>query len=65
LCSIDPITRIDHSETRVRMPNDGLLVVDGVSPLRPELDRHWDLRIWIPHRPRLVAATWDGPGRHA
>lgn len=47
LCSIDPITQIDHSGTRVMMPNDGVLIVDGVFALRPELDHHWDLRIWI------------------
>jgi uridine kinase len=47
LCSIDPITQVDHSETRVRMPEDGVLVVDGAFALRPELDRHWDLRIWV------------------
>lgn len=47
LCSIDPITQVDHSATRVRMPRDGVLVVDGVFALRSELDSHWDLRIWV------------------
>ena len=47
LCSIDPLTQIDHSQTRVTMPNDGVLIVDGVFALRPELNRYWDLRIWV------------------
>ena len=47
LCSIDPITQVDHSGTRVRMSEHGVLVVDGVFALRPELDYHWDLRIWV------------------
>jgi uridine kinase len=47
LCSIDPITQVDHSATRVTMANDGILIVDGVFALRPELDRYWDLRIWV------------------
>jgi uridine kinase len=53
LCSIDPITQIDHSGTRVELPNDGVLMVDGVFALRPELDRYWDLRIWIDIDPEL------------
>lgn len=47
LCSIDPITQVDHSETRVAMPATAALVVDGVFALRPDLDRYWDLRIWV------------------
>jgi uridine kinase len=47
LCSIDPLTQIDHSQTRVEMPPDGVLVVDGVFACRPELFRSWDLRIWL------------------
>ena len=53
LCSIDPITQIDHSGTRVRLPNDGVLIVDGVFALRPELHRYWDLRIWLDIDPEL------------
>jgi uridine kinase len=53
LCSIDPITQVDHSDTRVAMPDDGILLVDGVFTLRPELDRHWDLRIWVDIDPGL------------
>lgn len=47
LCSIDPITQVDHSGTRVVMPRDGVLIVDGVFAMRPELAHHWDLRIWV------------------
>jgi uridine kinase len=53
LCSIDPITQIAHSGTRVRLPNDGVLIVDGVFAIRPELDRYWDLRVWIDIDPEL------------
>jgi uridine kinase len=47
LCGVDPIIQVDHSETRVVMPHDGVRVVDGVFALRPELDGHWDVRVWV------------------
>jgi uridine kinase len=47
LCSIDPLTQVDHSETVVPMLNDGVLIVDGVFAFRPELDDVWDLKIWL------------------
>ena len=47
LCSIDPLTQIDHSGTLVDLPVDGVLVVDGVFCFRPPLDRCWDLRVWV------------------
>ena len=47
LCSIDPLTQIDHSATVADLTADGVLVVDGVFALRPELNRDWDLRIWV------------------
>jgi uridine kinase len=47
LCSIDPLTQVDHSSVRVSMPADGVLVVDGVFAYRPELDAYWDVRIWV------------------
>ena len=47
LCSIDPLTQVDHSSDVVELPADGVLVVDGVFALRPELDDRWDLRIWV------------------
>ncbi len=53
LCSIDPLTQVDHSETLVAMPTDGVLIVDGVFALRPQLDTCWDLRIWVHIEPAL------------
>lgn len=54
LCSIDPITQIDHSAEQVTLPHDGILLVDGVFALRPELTHHhWDLRIWVDIEPDL------------
>jgi uridine kinase len=47
LCSIDPLTQIDHSTTLVEMSPAAVLLVDGVFLLRPALDDVWDLRIWI------------------
>lgn len=47
LCSIDPLTQVDHHEATMAMPPDGILVVDGVFAFRPELDDAWDLRIWL------------------
>ena len=54
LCSIDPLTQSDHSTTTVGMPIDGVLLVDGVFLLRPQLDDVWDLRIWIEIDPELA-----------
>ena len=47
LCSIDPLTQIDHSAVKTLMPPNGVLVVDGVFAFRPEIDSYWDLRVWI------------------
>lgn len=47
LCSIDPLTQVNHSQERVAMPYDGILLVDSVFAFRPELNDHWDLRIWV------------------
>ena len=47
LCSIDPLTQIDHAPTTVVVPDNGVLIVDGVFALRPELNREWELRVWI------------------
>jgi uridine kinase len=56
LCSIDPLTQVDHSATRATMPRDGVLVVDGVFACRPELNGCWDLRIWVDIAPELSVA---------
>jgi len=53
LCSIDPITQVDHAHVRVAMPDDGILIVDGVFAFRPELKDYWDLRIWVDIDPEL------------
>lgn len=47
LCSIDPITQIRHDGTTVQMPADGVLIVDGLFTLRPELAAFWECRVWI------------------
>jgi len=47
LCAIDPITQIDHRESVVHMPRNGVLIVDGVFALRDELIAAWDLAIWL------------------
>ena len=47
LCSIDPLTQVDHSASVTAAAPDAVLVVDGVFALRPEIDAEWDLRIWL------------------
>jgi uridine kinase len=47
LCSIDPLTQIDHSGVTVVVPPASVLVVDGVFALRPELADAWDLTVWL------------------
>lgn len=56
LCSIDPLTQVDHSALTTTMPDDAVLVVDGVFACRPELDPAWDLRIWVDVDPELSVA---------
>jgi uridine kinase len=53
LCSIDPLTQIDHSVVTTAMSDDAVLIVDGVFACRPELDRYWDLRVWLEIDPEL------------
>ncbi len=45
LCSIDPLTQIDHADIVTPAPADAVLIVDGVFAFRPEIDRYWDYRI--------------------
>jgi uridine kinase len=47
LCSIDPLTQVDHSAVIAPAASDAVLVVDGVFAFRPEIDHHWDFRIWL------------------
>ncbi|HEX7133274.1 MAG TPA: hypothetical protein VF228_11895 [Iamia sp.] len=64
LCALDPLTQVDHSTTTVTMPDDGVLVVDSVFALRPELDDAWDLRIWVDVDPELSVARGVGRDSH-
>jgi uridine kinase len=47
LCSIDPLTQLDHSAVITRAAPDAVLIVDGVFAFRPEINAHWDVRIWL------------------
>jgi uridine kinase len=47
LCSIDPITQVDHTADVTPAPADAVLIVDGVFAFRPEIDDCWDLRVWL------------------
>jgi uridine kinase len=46
LCSIDPLTQVDHSGVKSAIPANGVLIVDGVFAFRPEINAYWDLRVW-------------------
>ncbi|MGH3982802.1 MAG: uridine kinase [Pseudonocardiaceae bacterium] len=47
LCSIDPLTQLDHSSVLTPAPPDAVLIVDGVYAFRPEINHFWDFRIWL------------------
>ena len=47
LCSIDPLTQVDHSAELTAVPEGAVLVVDGVFAFRPQLVSCWDLRVWV------------------
>jgi len=47
LCSIDPLTQLDHSGVITPAARDAVLIVDGVFAFRPEINKHWDYRIWL------------------
>ena len=47
LCSIDPLTQIDHSAVITHVAPDAVLIVDGVFAFRPEINDCWDFRIWL------------------
>lgn len=53
LCSIDPLTQRDHSSNIVQAPPDAVLIVDGVFAFRPQINEHWDLRIWLEVDPEV------------
>jgi uridine kinase len=56
LCSIDPLTQVDHSDEIVDMPIDGVLVVDGVFAFRPQLVTCWDVGVWLQIDTELAVA---------
>jgi uridine kinase len=47
LCSIDPLTQLDRSYAKTQAARDAVLIVDGVFAFRPEINEHWDYRIWL------------------
>ena len=47
LCSIDPLTQVDHSDVITSAASNAVLIVDGVFAFRPEINHHWDFRIWL------------------
>lgn len=47
LCSIDPLTQVDHSSVRTTAAPGAITIVDGVFAFRPEIDAYWDLRVWM------------------
>jgi uridine kinase len=53
LCRIDPLTQVDHSAVITRAASDAVLIVDGVFAFRPEINDHWDFRIWLDVGPDL------------
>jgi uridine kinase len=53
LCSIDPLTQVDHSAVITPAAADAVLIVDGVFAFRPEINDHWDFRIWLKIEPQL------------
>ena len=46
------MTQIDRSDERVAVPDNAVLVTDGVFACRPEIDNFWDYRIWPDVDPR-------------
>ena len=53
LCSIDPLTQVDHSSTVTQAATDAVLIVDGVFAFRPAINDYWDLRIWLDVTPEI------------
>lgn len=63
LCSIDPITQMDHSTELVAVPERAILIVDGVFALRPDLRDLWDIGVWLevdPQTSEIRATARDG-----
>lgn len=47
LCSIDPLTQIEHRDVVAVAAADTVLIVDGVFAFRPQINGFWDFRIWL------------------
>jgi uridine kinase len=47
LCGHDPLTGIDHRDTKVSAPAGAILIVDSVFAFRPEYNDCWEYRIWL------------------
>ena len=47
LCSIDPLTQVDHSSVVTWSATDVVLIVDHVFAFRPEINHLWDFRNWL------------------
>ncbi|GAA4507691.1 MULTISPECIES: uridine kinase [Nonomuraea] len=72
LCSIDPLTQVDHSAVVTPLSPDSVLIVDGVFAFRPEIDAYWDYRVWMHIDEELSVARgaardqdWAGSGAEA
>ncbi|MGI5154319.1 uridine kinase [Microbispora sp. CA-102843] len=67
LCSIDPLTQVDHSSVLTTAAPGAVTIVDGVFAFRPEIDAYWDLRVWMEVPPetsvRRGARARPGLGR--
>ena len=53
LCSIDPLTQLDHSDVQVHIPANGIVIVDGVFALRQSLRGYWHVSVWLDISPEL------------
>jgi uridine kinase len=47
LCSIDPLTQLEHRDVVTRAAVDAVLITDGVFAFRPQINDFWDFRIWL------------------
>ena len=47
LCGHDPLTGIDHRDTKISAPDGAILIVDSVFAFRPEYNDCWEYRIWL------------------
>jgi uridine kinase len=72
LCSIDPLTQVDHSGVVTEAPSDAVLIVDGVFAFRPEINPYWDFRVWLDIDPEVSIrrgavrdADWAGSDAEA